>query len=107
MYIIIIIIMVKSCSLVHCRTGYKRKNGDGGEITKFPVFGFPNDKKYLNDKWIKFVNRKDWLPTNYVRICSRHFEATYLKVGKRTTLKLEVDPVPTIYDPDNQILKSL
>ena len=38
--------MVKTCSLVHCRTGYKRKNGDGGEITKFPVFGFPNDKKY-------------------------------------------------------------
>ena len=79
--------MVKTCSFLHCRTGYKRKNGDGGEITKFPVFGFPNDKKYLNDKWIKVVNRKDWLPTNYVGICSRHFVATYLKVGKRTTLK--------------------
>ena len=42
----------------------------------------------------RFIN---WEPTKYTGICSKHFESKFLKIGKRTTLKWELNPVPTIY----------
>ena len=67
---------------------------------------------------LRFLNRKEespkgytgtavklWKPGKNSGICSKHFEEHFLKVGKRTTLRWELNPIPTIY-PDT-ILPSL
>ena len=90
--------MVKTCVIVNCRTGYKKRQHKVSYIPeKFPVFCFPLKNQELNKKWITFVNRKDWTPTQYGGICSKHFEERFLKVGKRTTLRWNLEPVPSIY----------
>ena len=47
------------------------------------------------------MNRRDWAPTRHSSICSKHFEKKFLKVGKRATLRWELQPVPSIYS-DNK-----
>ena len=64
---------------------------------RFPIFSFPTKKTDLNKKWIKFVNRNNWVPPNHGGICAKHFESKFLKVGKRTTLRWDLEPVPSIY----------
>ena len=51
-------------------------------------------------KLIKFIRKKDWLPTNSSVICEKHFKDIYLKRGKRTTLNWEMNPVPTIHNSE-------
>ena len=46
--------MVNKCCDVGCRSDYK-----GEEIV--PVISFPSDEDIKN-RWIMFVNRKDWQP---------------------------------------------
>ena len=64
---------------------------------KFPVFRFLLKNPELNRKWIKFVNRRDFAPTQCSGVCSKHFEEKLLKVGKRAALQWELQPVPYIY----------
>ena len=67
---------------------------------------------------MRFLNRKEespkgytgtavklWKPGKNSGICSKHYEDYFLKVGKRTTLRWELNPIPIIY-PDT-ILPSL
>ena len=62
------------------------------------MFHFPKSNEELSTKWLKFVSRVDWKPSDCSVICSDHFEAKYLLCGdKRTHLNRELDPVPTIY----------
>ena len=70
---------------------------------------FPFRKKpEINRLWIKFVNRKEWQPTKNSGVCSKHFEEKYLKNGVRTTLRWELNPVPSIYpNLDGVVSKSL
>ena len=75
-----------------CLSNYK-----GEEIV--PVFSFPSDEDIKN-RWIKFVNRKDWHPTSSAVICIKHFEGKFLKKGeheKRFRLIKTLKPIPTIY----------
>ena len=74
------------CAIVGCRTGYQGRE-------KHSTFLFP---KYLKEKWKKFVNRKDWHPTNYSVICAKHFDNKYIKEGKKCKLRWELQPIPTI-----------
>ena len=78
------------CAVVGCRTGY-----EGGE--KQSTFFFPTDLN-LKEKWIKFVNRKEWSPTKYSVICAKHFDKELIKEGKKSKLRWELQPVPTIHD---------
>ena len=98
--------MVRTCSVVSCSTGYKKQENNIKAIPEvYPVFLLPEKKPDLYKKWLRFLNRKDseagslkkWEPTKYTGICSKHFEPKFLKIGKRTTLKWELNPVPTIY----------
>ena len=64
-----------------------------------PVFSFPSDEDIKN-RWIKFVNRKDWHLTSSAVICIKHFEGKFLKKGeheKRFRLIKTLKPIPTIY----------
>ena len=113
--------MVNKCVVFGCKNGYdsQRKKIDDNhgsadnqnqynsesapdstdnKCKTSPVFGFPFDKPDLNQRWIKFVNRKDWKPTNSSVICMKHFESKYIKVGKRARLLYDLSPVPTIYE---------
>ena len=47
------------------------------------------------------------MPTNHGGICAKHFEGKYLKVGNRTTLRWDLDPVPTIYSNKEAIPPSV
>jgi len=96
--------MVNICVITNCKNGYtKRKNKVEFIPEIFPVFGFPVNKAELNKKWIRFVNRKDWTVPKHSGICAKHFEEKFLKTGKRTTLRWELQTVPTIY-PDAEFI---
>ena len=58
--------MVRKICLTNCSTGYKT----GQKSTSFPFY----EDQESNQKWIYFVNRKDWLPTGHSVICIDHFE---------------------------------
>ena len=67
---------------------------------KQPVFSFPDDSE-LQNKWVRFVNRKDFIPSRHNGNCINHFDSKYLVHGdKRTTLNRHLQSVPTIYDGD-------
>ena len=75
---------------------------DAGQV-KTTVFSFPK-VEHLRKIWIKFVNSKDWEPTNSSYICIKHFEDKYYQKGqgnKRFRLIKTSKPVPTIFDPSN------
>ena len=49
------------------------------------VFAFPDKEKDLERwrKWVRFVNRKDFVVTKCTRICEKHFEQQYIRIGIR------------------------
>ena len=82
------IIMVNTCVVAYCKTGYKKRHHKINVIPeKFPIFRIPLKNPELNRKWIKFVNRSDWALTQRFGVCSKHFEEKFLKVGKQATLR--------------------
>ena len=90
--------MVNTCSVAFCKTGCKQIINKVDEIPEnHSVFSFPSKKPEIYRLWIKFVNRKEWQPTKNSGICSKHFDEKYLKNGVRTTLRWELNPVPSIY----------
>ena len=74
--------MVKSCAVVNCMTNQRKQNGKViNIINKEVVFRFPNkDKKPdVFRKWVRFVNRQDFVVTNNSGICAYHFESKFVK----------------------------
>ena len=64
---------------------------------KHPVVGFPDRKPDLKAKQVKFVSRKLRLPRKNSDIRAKHFEERFLKKGLPTTLRQDLNPVPTFY----------
>ena len=84
--------MVNKCCVVGCGLNYK---GD----ERVPVFLFQSDEDIKN-RWIKFVNGKDWQSTSYTVICIKYFENKFLKKDEHEkTLRLvkTLKPIQTIY----------
>lgn len=73
------------------------------------VFGFPDQikKPDLYRKWVRFINRQSWVPTNNSGICAKHFDPKFVKISERKTLKWELNPVPNYYCSDTDIPPSL
>ena len=93
--------MVFKCCVVNCRS-----NCTGEEKTT--VFSFPKEE-HLRKIWTKFVNRKDWEPTNSSYICIKHFEGKYYQKGegnKRLRTIITLKYVPTIFDPSDPNFRS-
>ena len=67
--------MVNKCVSVDCMSGYKT-----GE-KKF-YFNFPGEKD-LNENWIYFQNRKNWLPSKISVICIDHFKKKFIKMERK------------------------
>ena len=88
--------MVFKYCVVNCRSNYASEK-------KNPFFSFPKEE-YLQKIWIKFVNRKDWEPTNSSFIYIKHFEDKYYQNGegnKQFRLMKTLKPVPTTFDSSN------
>ena len=99
--------MPKTCAVVGCRTGHKRKKGEPENVNTGPVFDFQDEEKDPELR-SKFVNRVDWAPTAYVGICSKHFHSNDINQGEqRITLARKNRPIPVTYDPNDNIPKSL
>ena len=95
------------CVVPLCNSNHEKSIYEGDGV--FPVFEFPGKKKPdLHKRWIRFVNRSDWEPTDSSRICSKHFESKYIKHGtERVRLLRKLDPVPTIYPKEAEEKPSL
>ena len=59
----------------------------------------------LQNKWIKIVNRSDWIPTSFDGICIKHFDPEFIAIKPmHTKLKRELKLVLTIYNNELQKL---
>ena len=92
--------MPNTCSVVFCKSGNKKRRQEVEHYGKQPCIFLSFKKPDLLSRWTKFINRKDWMPGKNGGICSKHFEDKFLKPGKRTTLRWDLNPVPSIY-PDS------
>ena len=87
--------MVYKCCVTNC-------NSNTNSGTKKPTATFPeflrNPDVELSKEWERFVNRKDWAPTKFTRICLDHFDDQYIKDnGTTRVLSMKLRPVPTIH----------
>jgi len=64
---------------------------------KLSSFYFPFKNDELNQKWIPFVNKSDWVPSKNSVLCELYFEDKYKNRGKRMSVNWSVNPVPTIH----------
>ena len=83
--------MVNKCCVYGCDSNYESSN-----VKNVAVFAFPSVEKKpkLGKIWITFVNRKDWNPSKWSKICEFHFEMSCFNEGKqRKRLNWSVDPV--------------
>jgi len=66
--------MPNKCVAFGCKTGYDRQDSGSDEIPgdKPTLHSFPKDKT-LFDKWVKAISRNDFVPSQYSRVCSKHF----------------------------------
>ena len=53
---------------------------------------------FSSEKWIRFVNRSDWVPTQHSVLCKLHFEDIYKNRGKRMSWSMK--PVSTIHSAE-------
>ena len=98
------------CCVLSCKSGYKSSNPH----KKVSFFGFP--KGELLTSWLEAINRKNFTPTRFSRVCSLHFtEGDVIKARKdsnirrlRGTLKrtlLKENAIPSLF-PNNPLYKA-
>ena len=61
------------------------------------TFHFPFKNPELADKWVKFINRSDWIPSSTAVLCEKHFEEKFISRGEKCNLKWKCNPIPTIH----------
>ena len=77
------------CIIDGCSGGYYEN--------KFHGFRFPFKKRPdLAKKWIEFVKKDDWIPTERNMICYEHFNNSFiLKNKRRWSLNWDLSPIPS------------
>ena len=90
--------MPNKCSAFGCFTGYYRKEDEESSTPEETVarFKFPLKNDELLKKWTDFINKKNWTPTARTVLCEKHFTQDFIKRGQRTTLKWDINPVPSV-----------
>ena len=96
---------------VLCCRLYKRKmeecSSNSNPTTYKFVFSFSDSNHLdLQNCWIKFVNRADWIITENSVTCIAHFEDKNLKRGKYIKLNYSKNPILTIITNHNILSKS-
>ena len=93
--------MPRKCCVPCCTSNYR--------VFTTSVFRFPKDEE-CRQRWIKAINRKDFIPNNDSVVCANHFEPRLIitedrmirpdgsaVTAKRGTPKLAKDAYPTIF----------
>ena len=86
-----------------CKTNYKKRVHGINTVTHpGTVISLPDEviKPDLRRQWMRFCNQKSFHIKHKSGICTKHFDAKFVKEGERKTLKWELDPVPSNYCPD-------
>lgn len=88
--------MVVSCAAYNCTESKQKGSSSDVSFHRFPLRN-PEQLK----KWIHEMKRKDFVPNQHSRICSKHFELSCFVVrpGKQGR-RLYDHAVPTIFDFD-------
>ena len=82
--------MPNKCCVTGCRTNYQ--DGPSKSVFKFP------DDPVLSNKWVAFLNRRDYQISKYSEICSDHFEEKFIiQHPKKIVLNYSMKPIPTIH----------
>ena len=77
--------MPNKCSVTGCYTNFN-------EGPKKTVFKFPGDP-VLSQKWLEFLNRRDYEITKYSVICIDHFEERFIiQHETRAALNYSMNP---------------
>lgn len=63
--------MGRTCCVPFCKSGYRNFKSK----KKISFHAFPIDTT-LRKKWIRAISRKDFTPSNFSKVCSRHFQDT-------------------------------
>ena len=71
--------MVNKCVAFGCKTGYASEkvadcSVENDQKNHVATFHFPFKNPELADKWVKFINRRDWIPSSTAVLCEKHFE---------------------------------
>ncbi|CAH0723497.1 unnamed protein product, partial [Brenthis ino] len=82
-----------SCCAVFCPS---RTTKGGVKDPELSFHTFPKCPE-IRDQWIKAVRRKNWEPTKYSRLCSKHFEESSFVTGL-SIKKLKTDAIPVIFE---------
>ena len=95
--------MVNKCAAHGCFLGYVfkkdvRANSEAeGLNVNILSFHFPLRKPELCAQWERYVNRCDWKQRANSVLCELHFEEKYVIRVKRSNLRWNINPIPTIY----------
>ena len=97
--------MGRVCVVEDCQSNRKQYDTRASYtiLEKTTVFKFPSKRPDLCKEWIKFVGDNCFPLTENKGICLAHFDKKFVKTGKRTTLKWEMNPIPSIYQQDDFI----
>lgn len=100
--------VVNKCCVPQCTSNYDEKRTKGTEaasrVEYVSIFQFPRDEE-LRRKWANKIPRKNWVPTKYSAVCSKHFcENDLMKCNGRIILR--ENAVPQLF-PGSLILSVL
>ena len=94
--------MVSKCAAPGCRIRYECLLEH-----QLTTFHFLLKKIELNKQWVRFVNRKDWEPTN--NLSKLHFEESFIIRGKKCNLNWSMNPFnfSFLYQPETLLFTIL
>lgn len=79
--------MPYSCVVVGCAM----RKDERAKASKLGFFRIPKEQKKRR-LWIAAINRKNWKPADWERVCGRHFVS-----GRSSSDRNNVDYCPTLY----------
>ncbi|CAH0589226.1 unnamed protein product [Chrysodeixis includens] len=83
--------MVSYCCVEGCGNNSNNKKKDPNTIISFHAF--PSNSE-LKAKWLRAIGRPHWVPPNYSRVCSAHFNFDQINYdGSRIRVKDDAYPV--------------
>ncbi|CAG9790622.1 unnamed protein product [Diatraea saccharalis] len=80
------------CCVLSCKN-YSDRRSDAMDGITFHVF--PSDDN-LKQQWMTKINRRDWTPTKYTKICSCHFNEEDFVMTKKGLRKLKKGTLPSL-----------
>ena len=78
--------MPNKCTDLGCSTGC-----DTYDDQKIASFHFPHTRKDLLEKWIKFVNSRNWEPSTNSSLCEKHLREQYINRGEAMYTKVKIE----------------